>query len=57
MANIYYLKHIKILREEARERYQSFSEWEKEKKEKKVPRKILKFIWVTNAEATWLLKK
>ena len=35
MANIYYLKHIKILREEARERYQSFSEWEKEKKEKK----------------------
>ena len=43
MVNKYYEKHKERLQKEARETYQNRSEEEKDKKRKKVPRKISKF--------------
>ena len=46
MLNKYYQKYKERIWKEARERYQNFSEEEKDKRREKGSRKISKFFWI-----------
>ena len=57
MTNRYCQKHKERLWKEAHQKYQNLSEKEKDKKQKKSPKKISKSFWRTKAKSTWVYEK